>query len=133
MLRTQGISLFIFVAVVVVFFLSKPRAVAVDHPATDPNDTSYGCLSCHDSLHAKSVGTCTVNCTVWDSHPVEKEYPPPGQEAKYAPIETILAAGIRLSNNKIACISCHDITNQREPYLRIPNDNSSLCMTCHTL
>ncbi|MBI1921333.1 MAG: cytochrome C [Geobacter sp.] len=97
----------------------------------NPEDTSYGCLSCHDGTIASSVGICTVDCTVSDSHPVEKEYPPLGREAKFASIDNVVAAGIKLLDNKIGCISCHDITNQSESHLRIPNENSGLCTVCH--
>lgn len=131
--KTVSRVLPVFAAILVVFILSEPHAEIVSHYGleVESEDTSSGCLSCHDGSVGSYVGSCIVECTSDDSHPVEKVYPPPGKVAKYATIESVLAAGIKLSDNKIGCISCHDISGQAESLLRITNDGSALCTACH--
>jgi len=125
--------LLVSAALPVVFAVSETRAEIVDHHGlrVDSEDTSSGCLSCHDGTIGSSVSSCTVDCTADGSHSIEKEYPPAGEESKYATVESILAAGIKLSGNRVACISCHDLANQSTSHLRISNDSSGLCAACH--
>lgn len=119
----------------IVFSISETRAEVVDHHGqpVDSDDTSFGCLSCHDGVSASSVSTCITECTVLDSHPIGNAYPPAGKEAKFVPFDDALDSGIRFQDEKVACVSCHDLINQAESHLRMPNDGSALCAACHRL
>ena len=40
--------------------------------------------------------------------------------------------GDLLRNGKVECVSCHDPhLGENDTFLRLPNDNSALCLTCH--
>lgn len=100
-------------------------------------ETTSGCLSCHDGSAAKSVGNCSgVDCRIFesglaDSHRVDIPYPPPGKENEFQPVAYLTEARIKLINDQISCISCHDLKNQAASHLVMDNAGSSLCFGCH--
>jgi predicted CXXCH cytochrome family protein len=95
------------------------------------------CLACHDGSAATSVANCVgINCNLpkgspGNSHPVSKPYPPEGREDDYLPANQVTAAGIRLVNGQVSCISCHDLKNPGAQHLIINNGKSTLCLSCH--
>jgi hypothetical protein len=100
----------------------------VDH--SDP----HICLTCHDGAIAENISPCTKASCLLDSnssHPVFKQYPPDGKESEFHPSFQIEAAGIKLTNGEITCISCHDLIVQEEFHLALENRSSLLCMVCH--
>lgn len=100
----------------------------VDH--NDPNI----CLTCHDGAIAKNITPCTKSSCLLDpnaSHPVFRTYPPDGKESEFAPSSQVEAAGIKLTNGKITCISCHNLIIQEDFHLVMENWRSRLCKTCH--
>ncbi len=97
---------------------------------SDPED----CLACHDGAMAGNVIPCPeINCTLnsQHSHSVFREYPPVGKEADFNPAHKVKAAGIRLKDGQVTCISCHDLANQDRYHLVMENGRSRLCRTCH--
>ena len=99
----------------------------------DSNDPK-GCLTCHNGTIARNISPCTkVSCLLdpRSSHPVFKKYPPAGKESDYAPSSQVEAAGIKLKNGEVTCISCHNLMNQQEFHLVMENNDSRLCKTCH--
>ena len=74
-------------------------------------DDPIGCLSCHYKKGSEAMATCTGGCLInpSTSHPIFKKYPPKGKEAEYVPLAKVKASGVKLRNDEITCISCHDI------------------------
>ncbi len=97
----------------------------------DPSGSAQHCLSCHDGALASHAATCTVQCGFSSSHSILKPYPPTAKEREFAPLQSILRKGIKLENQKVTCISCHDIRGSGKYLLVIDNKNSALCRACH--
>lgn len=104
------------------------------------------CLGCHDgvtapdvysSAHAVSVAGQLANSHLGlaglRSHPVGVRYPVSSE--KYEPIAAVEAAGLMLPDGRIQCTSCHDAhnTHRHRGMLRMSNERSRLCLTCHRL
>ncbi len=92
------------------------------------------CFTCHYGTMANDINPCTeIDCllTPKTSHPVFKRYPPAGKESKFSPAVKVEAAGIKLTNGEVTCISCHDLMNRHDHHLVIDNRQGRLCQTCH--
>ncbi len=104
------------------------------------------CLGCHDGVTAPDVystkhaiqvagdlGNWRIGTPGLRSHPIGVRYPAPG--GAYNPAATVEAAGLPLTDGTIQCTTCHDAHNTaRIPgFLRISNDRSQMCLTCHRL
>ena len=102
------------------------------------------CLGCHDgvtapdvysSQHAVSVSEQLANSGLGvrgaRSHPVGVLYPRVAET--YNPPAAVEAAGLLLPDGRIQCTTCHDAhnTHRIREMLRISNDRSRLCLTCH--
>ena len=102
------------------------------------------CLGCHDGVTAPDVyssphavdvagqlGDMRLGTPGLRSHPVGIRYPMPG--GAYNPAVQVEAAGLPLPDGTIQCTTCHDAHNTaRVPrMLRIRNDRSQMCLTCH--
>ncbi len=119
------------IAMAGLFFLNTPVfAEAVDHHGlkVDNNSGHFECLSCHDGAFAHSVAFCTENCDGNFVHPVDRKYPPRGKEREYASIGELNGRGIKLLNNRVSCISCHDLKNNAKNH---PVKVNRLCLSCH--
>jgi len=100
--------------------------VNIDDPKT--------CLTCHDGIIAPNISVCSKASCLLDSassHPVFKKYPPAGKEDNFYPTAMVEAAGIRLKNGEVSCISCHNLMNGQPFHLVMENIHSRLCMSCH--
>ena len=104
------------------------------------------CLGCHDGSTATDVYTSPHAISAagklgddWlgtrglRSHPVGTRYPPAGE--KYAAAPAVEASGLLLADGRIQCTTCHDAhnTNRHPHMLRISNEASRLCLTCHRI
>jgi predicted CXXCH cytochrome family protein len=105
------------------------------------------CLSCHDGIAARDVFAGTHGANWADNrasplaarprltgHPVGIPYPTARRD--YEPAEYVGgAAGLKLPDGRIQCTTCHDPhnTHQHAGMLRIRNDGSRLCLSCHRL
>ncbi len=84
------------------------------------------CLSCHEGKTASGRRVCAAP----SSHPVFIDYPQSTEEFKDA--DGLAAAGIRLQNGQVTCISCHNLQHRESRYhLAVENTRSRLCLTCH--
>ncbi|OGW34303.1 MAG: hypothetical protein A2010_00230 [Nitrospirae bacterium GWD2_57_9] len=97
----------------------------------EAESTVAECAYCHDGVDAINIAICSANCDNRHTHPVLRHYPPLGKEFDYAPAGFLLNLGIRLPDNKIACISCHNLRNRERYHLVLNNQGSKLCFTCH--
>lgn len=89
------------------------------------------CVVCHDGSIAKNVVYCLKDCSIMTPHAVKHRYPPPGREAAYRPVASLQEAGIELVDGMVACVSCHNLTNQSPYHLAVGIAASGLCLTCH--
>jgi len=104
------------------------------------------CLGCHDgvtardvysSAHAVSVAGQLANSRLGAaglrSHPVGVRYPAASED--YEPLAAVEATGLLLPGGRIQCTSCHDAhnTNRHRGMLRVSNERSRLCLTCHRI
>jgi predicted CXXCH cytochrome family protein len=119
-----------------------------------PNDSSKLCLSCHDGTIAidsfegttggsefmDSGSSKNLGTNLADDHPVSFIYDASLATADgelYDPTATSSGLGGTIQkdlliNDKIQCASCHDAHNDSNGnFLRIRNDASTLCLTCH--
>ncbi len=127
-----GAAIFL-IAVVLLWELPLFSQEVLHHEHEVNLDEPRECLSCHDGVTAPGVSTCTTKCAVGStsSHPTYRPYPPLGKRSKFASRSQIEAAGIRLTDGQISCVSCHDLTNDEKHHLVIDNRESRLCLTCH--
>ena len=104
------------------------------------------CLGCHDGTTAKDVYSSSHATTVAGqladsglgargprSHPVGIKYPSAAEG--YHPPAAVEAAGLRLPDGRIQCTTCHDAHNTHRygRMLRISDERSRVCLTCHRL
>ncbi len=102
------------------------------------------CLGCHDgdiasdvysSVHAVTatdqLANSRLGVTGLRSHPVGIVYPVAGEGLQ--PRSAVESAGLLLSNGRIQCTTCHDAHNTHgyAGMLRISNERSRVCLTCH--
>lgn len=102
------------------------------------------CLGCHDGVTAQDVYSSAHAITVADqlansrlgtpglrSHPVGNLYPT--NRADYHAVASVEAIGLPLPDGRIQCATCHDAHNTEHHVgmLRISNERSRLCLTCH--
>ncbi|HBG07814.1 MAG: hypothetical protein A2075_22945 [Geobacteraceae bacterium GWC2_58_44] len=81
------------------------------------------CLRCHDT--GKAAGICPGDFCL-DSRGT---YPPVGKESSYAPVSELEKADSMLEEERVSCLSCHDLTKRRPHVIR---DGHKLCLICHT-
>ena len=115
-------------------------------PEVELSGWSLLCLGCHDGITAPDVYSSPHATTVaaqivsgrfaaegLRSHPLGIRLPE-GDETYNAP-EWVEAAGLPLTDGRIQCTTCHDAhnTGRHSGMLRISNQGSRLCLTCHRL
>ena len=122
----------------------------LDATPGQPAGTSKACLSCHDGTVAvDNYGTTTTgthyvtgsalvgaSSTLLYDHPISFLY-----DAALATADTGLVtpasasqvvAGVPLVDGYLECASCHSVHNDtNQPFLRLSNTASALCLTCH--
>jgi hypothetical protein len=108
------------------------HALSVTHHGLNVDSTDVAaCIGCHDGTIGKAVNYCTVGCNFSTAHPVFKHYPPVGKRERFNSIASVRARGGRFVKNKVVCISCHNLSNQKKYHLVIDNNEGSLCLVCH--
>ncbi len=108
------------------------------------NGWSLLCLGCHDGTTAPDVYTTAHATTVADqlgnsrlgtaglrSHPVGIVYP--AGDKHFNPRSVVEGAGLPLPGGRIQCGTCHDAHNTYNyaGMLKVSNERSRLCLTCH--
>ncbi len=104
------------------------------------------CLGCHDGVTAVGVystghaitiagqlGNSRLGTSGLRSHPVGNKYPEGRPD--YQPRAAVEAAGLLMPGGHIQCGTCHDAHNTYgyTGMLKISNERSRLCLTCHRL
>jgi predicted CXXCH cytochrome family protein len=115
-------------------------------PGIELTSWSLLCLGCHDgvtapdvysSAHAVAVsaqlGNSRLGTRGLRSHPVGVPYP--SVDERFEPRAAVEAAGLLLADGHVQCTTCHDAhnTGRHGHMLRVANDRSRLCVTCHRL
>lgn len=120
--------------IVLVGSLGAACAEMLDHHGTtaESEGTTAYCLTCHDGTSAKKVAVCTAQCTI-KAHKSLFKYPPPGRDKDFAPLQAVLAAGVKFEDGLVTCISCHDLRNQEKYQFAIDSTPfaQKLCYACH--
>jgi len=120
--------------------------------AGQPEGPSKMCLSCHDGVTAIDnyggnggtgiviTGAAAIGNDLTDDHPIGIEYPT-GLPAEYRDKSTFAPGvgggpGVRLvsinSVERVECTSCHNVHNNGlGNFLRVPIQESYLCLQCH--
>ena len=66
-----------------------------------------------------------------DQHPISILYDP-SRDPSFRTAAEIEAAGLKLFDGKVQCMTCHEPHSQRfRPFLRVNNTGQSLCQVCH--
>jgi len=122
------------------------------NPIGQPEGVSLACFGCHDGTLAIDAminpptgftpdgevitGGALLGTDLRNDHPISIGYSLAQDAAFIDPslvVSTLpLFAGTQDNTYQVECASCHNVhddTNQ--PFLRIPNTNSDLCLTCH--
>lgn len=127
------------------------------HYKMDYNDQDRGsesCAKCHsrsgggiggvNAAHDASVRYLTQDLR--DDHPISMVYPSKRVDPQFNQPTVEKSDGGRAFDNgiqtyegdKVQCATCHDIHNPdednsegRDPFLRVSNQGSALCLTCH--
>lgn len=130
-------------------------------PGTAPQGVSLACLSCHDGVSAldslQHIGGNTITNTDashttmadWKSwmiigdggelgteHPISFNYDTSAGADLQIKARTVAeAAGLRFfgsSGDQMECATCHNPHDPaNDPFLRVDNAGSALCLTCH--
>lgn len=128
MRRTIFSAMLIVPLAVFVCFLASVRPEMLEHHGmtADSEGSADYCLACHDGKTAKRASTI-------NSHKFLIKYPPAGKEKNYATQQAALAAGVRLENGMVTCISCHDLRNPLKYHYAIDTTPfaKKLCYACH--
>lgn len=104
------------------------------------------CLGCHDGITASDVYS-SPNATTVAAQFVSPRFAAPGLRSHpigiklpmgvepYNSSEWVEASGLPLPDGRIQCTTCHDAhnTERHSHMLRISNQGSRLCLTCHRL
>jgi len=100
---------------------------------------SMACLSCHDGTVATGVhldGFANLGADLRDDHPISVVYDPEVDPALRSG-DDVVAAGLKLFREggaqTVECATCHNPhdPNTARPFLRVSNEGSGLCLTCH--
>lgn len=103
---------------------------------------SRECLSCHDGVTAPESLNSTPNSRrvgysgdMRRSHPVGVDYRDRSSNGRSLPLRPVgsLPASIQLPDNKVSCVSCHNLYAKEEHLLTVPIEGSALCFTCHDI
>jgi predicted CXXCH cytochrome family protein len=89
----------------------------------DPDSAARECLSCHDGM----IGPCNFK----GPHAKLPAYPPKGKEREFSTTASITAAGVRLDNGRLTCISCHDLRGSGKNHLIKAGSGNEICGLCH--
>jgi predicted CXXCH cytochrome family protein len=124
--------------------------------AARPSNNSMQCLSCHDGTQTIDAIANVPNDTTWanattkvtgvalfgqnltSEHPISVKYDNTTGANGDTDFKALTTADDTLpfygtNSDYVECGSCHDPHDTTyEPFLRITNQNSGLCLTCHT-
>ena len=135
---------------------STPLEIGAVTAGTAP--VSFLCMSCHDGTVAPSslynnpnsgaptaiptiTGNSNLGIDLTDDHPINFDYDAAlagtdGGLITPNSVNQVDALGLIPlfgGTGSVQCASCHDVHDPTNtPFLRVPNTNSGLCISCHT-
>lgn len=129
-------------------FTLYPSGGTLNSTPVQPTGASLACMSCHDgTLAADSYGgstgthpittTANLGTSLANDHPISIDYDSALATADTALVSpasvSLVVAGIPLFNKKLECASCHNVHDNTtaQPFLRVSNAGSALCLKCH--
>ena len=93
---------------------------------------------CHTGTGAGGLnfeGT-VIGTDLTNDHPISLTYDP-GQDPNFFPVSNGKVGVLPLygaNKDQVECASCHNPhDNSNRPFLRMSNDNSAMCLTCHNI
>jgi len=128
-------AVLITAAAAIAFSLAVLFAEELHHYGSmvDSEGSTADCMKCHDGSRELRPGKGKIAPV--RSHKVLVKYPPPGRGNAFKPLAEVLAAGIKLENGMLTCISCHDLNNPNKNHLAVETNTSGyaqkLCYSCH--
>ncbi len=115
--------------------------------ATGPQGTSLACLSCHDGTIATDqfnggpggaadfiTGNKKIGPDLSDDHPISISYDITADTAFNAAAGTPKKVGTLplFTNDNVECATCHSVHDDSNgDFLRMSNNGSAMCLTCH--
>jgi predicted CXXCH cytochrome family protein len=109
---------------------------------TEARMSSLLCMSCHDgatttavisATNPAAIGNPTNSAGLQNDHPVNMSFDPT-KDTSLAPVSSVTSAGLALfgAGNTVQCGTCHNVHDPSiTPFLRVTNDGSKMCTTCH--
>ena len=112
--------------------LNAPNSHTGAGPAGTPIDECEGCHSGGNPDGGLDFeGVWIKPDDLRDQHPISILYDP-SRDPGFNSAAEIQAAGFKLYEGKVQCMTCHEPHSQRNrPFLRVPNNGQSFCMVCH--
>lgn len=107
---------------------------ATNHQTMSAGNSANECGSCHKpgNKPAHDATAAYLTQDLRDDHPISISYSEAILRTPDDFRDPLTIAPLRLFNDRIECPTCHDAHNaQYGPFLRVPNAQSSLCLTCH--
>lgn len=96
-----------------------------------------GCAGCHGEtplFGAPDLHDAFLGIDLSDDHPISMTYPTAEEDDQFF-LPPDLNRGwpdVPLYDGKVECPSCHDVHDpDNQPFLRIANNQSALCLRCH--
>jgi len=107
---------------------------STNHQTMSAGNSSSDCGSCHKPGN-KPTHDATASYMTQDlrgDHPISISYSEALLRTPDELRDPLIIAPLRLYNDRVECPTCHDVHNaQYVPFLRIPNAQSVLCLSCH--
>lgn len=99
--------------------------------------TIAGCASfCHEIHHRTTFEGTVIGTDLTNDHPISITYDP-SKDENFHPASNGMVGTLRLygaNKDQVECASCHNPhDNSNRPFLRMSNDDSAMCLTCHDI
>lgn len=111
--------------------LDLPNRYIGPGPAATTIDECDGCHSGGSPAGGLDFEGVWFDTDLRKQHPISILYDP-SRDPDFFPVAQIEAAGLKLFDGKVQCMTCHDPHSQRfPPFLRASNVGGVLCLSCH--
>ena len=118
---------------------AKSEDAATPGDATQVRVSSMLCASCHDGVFTQTMNATAGYQTAGSSgrglrydHPIDIPHDPVKNNSLAALPLVLKQVKLFGHSNSVQCTTCHEVHESHNPsLLRVPDKNSSLCITCH--